>query len=274
MSEAAWFDWREAPEGELAVVGDPIAHSLSPRMHAAALALAGRSERYRALRVPAGELARALEALAEKGYRGLNVTVPLKEEAFALAETVDEWGRRVGAVNALRLREGKVVEALNTDAPGFLDTLGELGVRPPGVALVLGAGGSARAVAVALDRAGFTIRLWSRNPARGERLLAETEVSAERLEAPRAAGCTLIVNATSASLFGASPPVLWEEATPGCLAYDLAYGAALSPFLREARARGYRIVDGRPLLAAQGARSLQWWLGIEVSPRVMLSAIR
>ena len=133
----SWFEWAEAPAGDFAVVGDPVSHSASPVMHLAAYEEAGLKLRYHAIRVAPGELSSAFHHLDEMGYRGINVTVPLKEEAFAWCESTLGIAGKVGAVNTVDLKAKK---GINTDAPGFLQTLEDLDVPAQGRVLVLGAG--------------------------------------------------------------------------------------------------------------------------------------
>ncbi|MCX7801174.1 MAG: shikimate dehydrogenase [Fimbriimonadales bacterium] len=265
-----FFEWRDAPRADFAVIGDPVSHSLSPRMHAAALQAMGLSLSYVAVRVPPGEVAPALEHLAGLGYRGANCTVPHKAEALAACRSADPFARRVGAVNTVRL---PTLEGTNTDGPGFLDTLGPLGMPRGSRVLVLGAGGSARAVAAALEDAGYRLRLWNRTRERAEALVRELGLSADLSEHPDPSGCRLIVNTTSASLHGSEVSLDWGRVEPDAVAYDLMYGESPTPFLLRAARSGLRTLDGRPLLAAQGARSLEWWLGAQAPRRVLLLSL-
>ncbi|MCW5938392.1 MAG: shikimate dehydrogenase [Fimbriimonadaceae bacterium] len=260
----SFFEWREAPPGDFAVVGDPVAHSLSPRMHQAAYASMGLDLTYRAVRVPRGDLAAALQRLAGTGYRGVNVTVPLKEEAFALTRGGDP---RLGAVNTVALPG---LEATNTDAPGFLVTLDV----EPGPALVLGAGGSARALAVALHDRGFQVRLFNRSADRARALTDRSGVPILVMPEPDPSDCSLILNATSAGLQGQAPKVIWERAVPGALAYDLLYGPGSRPFLKEAAQRGLRTQDGLGLLVEQGALAFEWWLQAQAPRGAMMEAVQ
>jgi shikimate dehydrogenase len=260
----SFFEWREAPPGDFAVVGDPVAHSLSPRMHQAAYAAMGLDLTYRAVRVPPGELGAALERLAGLGYRGANVTVPLKEEAFALTTGGDP---RLGAVNTVALPG---FEATNTDAPGFLATLD----AEPGPALVLGAGGSARALAVALHDHGFEVRLFNRSADRARDLARRAGVPIRVMPQPDPSECGLVLNATSAGLQGQAPAVLWERADPGSLAYDLLYGPGSRPFLEAAARHGLRTKDGLGMLMEQGALAFEWWLKAPAPRRAMMDAVQ
>ena len=237
-------------------------------MQTAALAALGLPFSYTAVRVPRGEVKPALEQLRGLGYRGINVTVPLKEEAFASVDSSDDFSARCGVVNTINVER---MEAINTDGAGFLDTL--QGLVPQGcTVLLLGAGGSARAIALALALDGYNLRIFNRTPERALSLVRELAIEAEVVDNPALQDVQLIVNATSASLHQESLPVSFAGASSEAVAYDLVYGE--TPFLTGAREAGLRVVDGKPLLVAQGARSLTYWLGVEAPRDVMLEAIR
>jgi shikimate dehydrogenase len=268
MSE--WHEWREAPNLQYAVVGDPVEHSLSPKMQNAAFEALGMSDRYTAVRVPQGEFDEALEHLTSLGYKGLNVTVPLKERAYRWARQMPRTERRMGVVNTLRLEDRA---ALNTDAPGFMDTLRDLGVPLHSRALVLGAGGAAAALIVALSEAGFELRCWNRTRTNLERLLHGLRLSAQIVDSPVPSECQLVLNATSASMTGAHLPVDWYQAPRRALAYDVFYTQGPTAFMFDAQANGIKAVDGRAMLVAQGARSFEWWTGAKPPKEVMLQAV-
>jgi len=265
-----FYPWSEAPEADFGVIGDPVGHSLSPRMHTAAFEALSLPYRYVAIQVPTGKVATALARLESLGYRGINVTVPHKEEALAWASQVESLARRVRAANTLRLADKSCI---NTDAPGFIDTLKAFD-PPRRTALVLGAGGSARAIAVALLTAGYNLYLYNRTPAKVEALASELKIPAYQIrETADPSGVSLIVNTTSASLKNDELPIQWERAEKGALAYDLMYGKEPTPFLQSAAQRGLATMDGRAMLVAQGARAFKWWLGIDPPRDVMLEAI-
>lgn len=265
---SGWTDWREAPPAEFGVIGDPVAHSLSPRMHRAAFRALGWTYRYRAIRVPESEFVVAIDWLTRLGYRGLNVTLPLKEHAFRWAQVLDEPTVRLGVANTLCLNAGR---ATNTDAPGFMDVLSDAGLGPSTPILLLGAGGTAKAFAQVLVEAGHRVSIWNRTASRAEALAAS--VGAVALRDATASGFEAIVNATAAGLSGESPPIDWRGSSKGLVAIDAGYAAEPTPFVREARRRGFRSIDGRPLLLAQGVRSFEWWHGIEAPRAPMSSAI-
>lgn len=269
---SAPFEWREAPDAEFAVIGDPIVHSLSPKMHRAALAELGLSYRYVALRVPQEEVPDALDHLALRGYRGINVTVPLKAVAFQWVREADSFSTRVGAVNTIELAGRR---GINTDGAGFLETLQAFPkLEPSANVLVLGAGGSARSICLALYESGYGVKLWNRTQSRAEALISQLGLPADTLHEGAWPEADLIVNSTSAGLGPQGLDVEWQAFRRRPIAYDLSYGSALSPFLEEARGIGLQTTDGRPLLAAQGALSLEWWLGREAPRTAMLQAIR
>ncbi len=264
--------WSQAEPGDYAVIGDPIEHSLSPRMHSAAYRADGLNLSYRAIRVPAGEVAEALPALQAKGYRGLNVTVPLKEEVFAY---VRDHGWRIsptdavyGALNTLLLTERA---ALNTDVLGFLRTLQAQGVTPGASVLLLGAGGTARALLVGLVRAGYQVAAWNRTPERLAALVTELQLPITPLALPDPAGVEAVINTTSASLSGEAVKVPWDGRP--ILAYDVAYAQTLTPFLASAQAAGCRVTDGRAMLAEQGAMAYEAWLRCPAPRAAMLKAL-
>ncbi len=265
---AEFWEWREAPKADFAVVGDPVSHSLSPRMHTAAYDALGLALRYVAVRVPPVEFSDAMDHLGGKGYRGVNVTVPLKREALEWAQSADDISIRAQAANTLNLSDRT---AINTDAPGFLDTLSELKLTRKS-ALILGAGGSARAIVLALAGSGFDVRIWNRTHQRAVELAKEA--GAVALEHPAPGDADLVVNCTSVSLAGGGDlPLEWDQVLRDAAAVDLMYSAQPTAFLQSAQRRGLRTVDGRTLLVAQGALSFEWWLGMSAPREAMAAAI-
>lgn len=252
-------DWRAAPAADYAVLGDPVAHSLSPRLHTWAYADLGLGRSYAAIRVPAGEVGEALDHLRALGYRGVNVTVPHKAEAFAWCNNHDEWATQVGVVNTIDLRTR---HGANTDAPGFLASLAGVAA---GRALVLGAGGSAVAVVRALESAGWEVTVWAR---RSEAAAALGVGVASSLSTE---GFDLVVNATSAGLAGEALPVQWQGQG---MAYDLVYGAAARSFLAAAGQAGWVTQDGLLMLVHQAALALAMWEGCAPPVAAMECAAR
>ena len=257
----------------LGVCGWPVAHSRSPQMHNAALRAAGLTDwRYLRLPLPQELFAETVRALPDAGFRGVNVTIPHKEAALALADDASEPAREIGAANTLTFEGGRIL-AENTDAPGFLEALPRplAGER----ALVLGAGGSARAVVWALLRAGAAdVAVWNRTPARARALADDLGARAvERVtEVP-----PLVVNCTSIGLLDeADPfkalPVGADSLGAGSLVVDLVYRAGGTRLLEAARTRGADVVDGLEILVAQGAASFTSWTGRAASRQAMREA--
>lgn len=271
MPETYFPRWQDAPaDAQFAVIGDPVSHSRSPRMHQAAYHELELPYRYVALHVAVSEVHAALTHLASLGYLGVNVTVPHKEDALRWCSDVEPLAKRVRAVNTIRLADGA---GINTDAGGFIDTLYDRGIQP-GKALLLGAGGSARALAYALAQEGWELRIHNRTQERAEEMVRDLEIKAKVVVTPDPDGAHLIVNTTSASLQGQDIKVKWANASPYALAYDLMYSDELTLFLANARAHKLRTVDGSALLVAQGARAFEWWLGISAPREAMTAAIR
>jgi shikimate dehydrogenase len=235
------------------VLGFPVAHSRSPAMMNAAFAELGLDWRYLHLPVAPALFEETARALPGSGYRGANVTIPHKQAAHALADDLGDAATAIGAVNTLSFGADGRIAGHNTDAGGLLDALG--GERPAS-ALVLGAGGAARAAVWALREAGAEVTIWNRTPARARALAAELEVRHSERPGP----AELIVNATSLGL----QPGDSLEGMPLVQAdtvVDLVYGAEPTPIVRWAAAQGTRVIDGLEVLVRQGARSLELWTG-------------
>lgn len=292
------FPWRDAPPGDYAVIGDPIAHSKSPAMHAAAYRALGLDLTYRAIHVPVGEVDEALDHLRAIGYRGVNVTIPHKADALAWSvrkgASPDYRATVAGAANTLDLVSG---ESTTTDGLGFQCSLPKRSGRIESV-LLLGAGGTAGTILSELAGWKCRIAIWNRTPERASALISNLQRNRSRadlmfprgdepiegsrkpwweaeiqlrdgerrsldeieiLKSPDLSNFDLVLNTTSASLIGAGLGLDWTRAKPGALAYDLSYGVEDAPFLREARQAGLATMDGRAMLAGQGAFSFQWW---------------
>jgi len=255
---------------DYAVIGDPVSHSLSPQMHSAAYAKMGLPYAYLAIRVEQGKVGEALDHLRKAGYKGINVTVPHKEEALEWCEAREPLAVRARAANTIRL---ETKECINTDAPGFLATLRGVDLAAK-TALVLGAGGSARAILLALQSAGFETLLHNRTRSKAVDLAAELDMPRESvLEVADPSGIALIVNTTSASLQSENVPVLWHHASDSTVAYDLMYASALTPFLSYAASLGMPTMDGRLMLMEQGALAFEWWTGLKAPRDAMMAAL-
>jgi shikimate dehydrogenase len=237
------------------VLGFPVGHSRSPVMMNAAFAELGLDWRYLKLPVPPERFDETVRALPGSGYRGANVTIPHKLAAHDLADELGDAARAIGAVNTLTFTEDGRIVGDNTDAGGLLDALGE--PLPP-TALVLGAGGAARAALWALAEAGVEVTVWNRTPERAAELAHSFGVSASERPGP----AELLVNATSIG-FRPSDSLDGLPLVDARVVVDLVYGAAQTPFARWAEERGARLVDGLEVLVRQGARSLELWTGDE-----------
>jgi shikimate dehydrogenase len=231
------------------VLGWPVAHSRSPQIHHAAYdALNLDGWRYQKLPVPPDLFAETVRALAGAGFDGANVTIPHKEAALALADTATDEARAIGAANTLTFPEDGTIAADNTDAPGFLAALGG---SPPQTALVLGAGGSARAVVWALAQAGTEVCVLARTR---RDLPAGTFV-----DAPVPA--EMLVNCTPLGL--APDDALPLDPEGYARVVDLVYAPGGTQLVNRARQAGSETVDGLEVLVRQGALSFERWTGLD-----------
>jgi shikimate dehydrogenase len=259
----------------LAVIGHPVAHSRSPAMQNAALAELGLGDEwsYEAIDVAPDGFERLLRGLPERGYVGANVTVPHKGAALAVADSLSETAREIGAANTLSFADGEI-GADNTDAGGLIAALPS--APEGGRALVLGAGGAARAVVWALLREGATVEVWNRTALRSQHLCEELGGAA--VEEPDATAYDLIVNSTAVGLRGEDPfaelPLSPEDFGPGQVVADMVYGGEQTALLRAAGAAGASTVDGVEILVRQGALSLEIWTGREAPLDSMRAAAR
>lgn len=253
----------------LAVIGKPVAHSWSPRLHRAAYAALGIEAEYDAVEVEPGQAHRALDRMCVERWTGVNVTVPLKEECVGWCAALDASASAIGAVNTVRFRDRM---GLNTDAPGLIRALAEHGMQSPGKALILGAGGTARAAIYALKEAGWEVTVWNRTAIKAEALASEFGVQVMHGARPHAKAFSLLFNATAASLAGAAIEVDFEGAAPGLL-MDAMYGAVPSPTMERAAQAGWRAVDGRTMLLWQAALAFSVWFEVDPPIEAMRGAL-
>ena len=260
------------PSGAAAVAGVtgwPVAHSLSPRLHGHWLCRHGIDGLYAPFPIAPDALEAALRGLAAAGLAGLNVTLPHKEAVCALCDRLDETAQRLGAANTLVFRPDGAIEGRNTDVFGFAESLRAHGHGPGGTAVVLGAGGAARAAVLALQRMGYgPIRLANRTAARAEAVAAalgpgvETVPWAERAAA--LAGAALLVNATALGMAGRPALDLPLHDLPAqALVADIVYTPLETPLLAAARRRGCRTVDGLGMLLHQARPGFRAWFGVD-----------
>jgi len=271
MRQEFRVDRLDATTAIYGVVSTNALHSLSPVMHNTAFAAAGLNAVYVPLR--AADFDDFLAFAAAIGIDGASITIPFKLDALRAAATTDDLTRAVGAANTMR-RQGSGWAATNTDVDGFLAPLE--GVFPGSLrgarASVLGAGGAARAVVVALQARGARVTVHSRRGEQAAELAASLGSSAGPWP-PDAGSWDLLVNATplgGANLRGASP--LPGGRFDGRLVYDLTYGPGASRLLHEAAAAGCLTLDGLPMLIAQAERQFEWWTGQRPAPAVMRHA--
>lgn len=255
----------------LGVLGHPVAHSRSPAMQQAALDASGLTGwTYQKVPVPPELFAETVRALPGAGFAGANVTLPHKEAALVLADRATDRARAIGAANTLTFEHG--IEADNTDAPGLIAALPE---SPQGLtALVLGAGGSARAAVWALREAGAEVLVWNRTPERAERLAEDLGARAVQ-DAPCA---NLLVHCTAAGLKDEDQfkqlPLRDDDLNRYRCVVDLVYRPDGTALVAEARARAIATVDGLEVLVRQGALSFERWTGRPAPLEVMRSAAR
>jgi shikimate dehydrogenase len=262
------------------VIGNPIAHSKSPAIHAAFAAQAGQDLTYETCLAPLDGFGASVAKLIATGYKGANVTVPFKLEASALAATLSERARAAGAVNTLSFTAAGIAGD-NTDGAGLVTDI----VRNAGFAIVgrrvllLGAGGAARGVILPLlGHRPQELVIANRTAATADALVASfgshgVPVSACEFAA-LAGRFDIIINATSASLAGALPPLPPAVFGPGTLALDMMYAADPTPFMQFASAHGATARDGLGMLVEQAAEAFFVWRGVRPETGAILAALR
>jgi shikimate dehydrogenase len=253
------------------VIGDPVRHSLSPALHNAAFAALGLDWVYLAFEVPAGAAAVAVEGMRALGIDGLNVTMPHKADVAAAVDRLSSVAERLGAVNTV-VRRGGVLVGESTDGAGFLDALrADEGFDPAGKrCVVVGAGGAARAVVLALADAGAEVVVVGRTP---ERVAACAALGGRVGAAAEAGDADLVVNATPVGM-GDDPGLPLDPALlgRGQLVVDLVYHPVHTALLTEARARGAVAVNGLGMLIHQAAHAFRLWTGEDPPLEVMSAA--
>jgi shikimate dehydrogenase len=267
---------------QYAVIGNPVAHSKSPQIHAAFAAVTGERIRYERLLAPLGGFAATLEAFADAGGRGANVTVPFKLDALAVATRASDRALAAGACNTLR-RDGDAWFADNTDGAGIVrDLTGNLGVPIAGCdVLLLGAGGAARGALLALlAEAPRSVTISNRTPAKAVALMnhfaAAGPVAAIAPQELASRSFDVVINATSAGLSG-DVALPWPDGLfrPHAFAYDMIYADRPTAFLRWAVAHGAtRTADGLGMLIEQAAESFFLWRGVRPATAPVFALLR
>ena len=260
----------------LGVCGWPVAHSRSPAMHEAALAAVGlEGWTYQKLPLPPELFAETIRALPAAGFRGVNVTIPHKQAALALAGAASDAAREIGAANTLTFERDGAIHAENTDAPGLIAALGERWDPAGRSALVLGAGGAARAAVWALLRAGAAdVAVWNRTAERARALTGELGGRAVEAAPP----AEIVVNCTSVGLADRDAtfkalPLQADSLGAGSCVVDMVYRDGGTRLLEAARTRGADVIDGLEILVAQGAASFERWTGRTAPRQAMREAV-
>ncbi|SEB24649.1 shikimate dehydrogenase [Paraburkholderia sartisoli] len=274
-----------AARDRYAVIGNPVAHSKSPYIHARFAVQTGEPVEYTHLLAPVDGFMPHVRAFIEAGGRGLNVTVPFKLEAHALADRLSPRAAAAGAVNTLSFREDGI-HGDNTDGVGLVrDIEVNLGVALKGARiLLLGAGGAARGVVLPmLDRLPQTLTIVNRTSAKADELVAQFAAAARDVDCELTGGSAsaiqahmydVIVNATAGSLDAALPECDDVAFGAGTLAYDMMYSAQPTVFMRHAQALGARAADGLGMLVEQAAESFYIWRGVRPDGAPVLAELR
>jgi shikimate dehydrogenase len=264
-----------------AVIGNPIAQSKSPFIHARFAEATGQDMSYGAIEAPVNGFSRRVDAFRSEGGRGLNVTTPFKLDAFAYATVCSDCARRAGAVNALKF-EGEQVFAENFDGVGLVTDIEQNLAFPIARrrVLILGAGGAARgAIEPLLGARPGVLAVKNRTLGTAQALAAQfadhgaiEAIGDDDLE--RRPPFDLVINATSASLRGELPSIPAQAFSAGALAYEMVYGRGLTPFLRVARTAGVeRLADGVGMLVEQAAEAFLWWRGVRPETAPVIASL-
>ncbi|GAB3463015.1 shikimate dehydrogenase [Massilia terrae] len=259
------------------VIGNPIAQSRSPQIHAVFAAQTGQDISYERCLAPVDDFAGTIGRLVAEGYKGANVTVPFKIEAAQIATRLSERGRAAGAVNTLAFRDGEIY-ADNTDGAGLIaDIVRNAGVPLAGKrVLMLGAGGAARgAVLPILTEGPRELVIANRTRATAEALAAQFEGRVAVCDfADIDAPFDVIINATSASLAAAVPPLPPLAFCPDTLAFDMMYAKDPTVFMEFAAAHGAKVRDGLGMLVEQAAEAFALWRGVRPGTEQLLKELR
>lgn len=254
------------------VFGDPVAHSLSPAMQNAAFAALGINSVYLAFR--AEEIAASVAAIRALGIRGASVTIPHKVAIMPLLDEIDETAHRIGAVNTVVNRGGRLL-GVNTDADGATRALQDRTPVKGQRAAVIGAGGAARAVAFGLKAAGARVAIANRSINRGEMLARSLGADFCPLSEAAGLACDILVNTTPLGMAGTgddlSVPV--EVLKPGMVVMDIVYTPLQTPLLAAADRRGCRTIPGTAMFVYQGARQFELWTGKSAPVDAMANAV-
>lgn len=258
-----------------AVIGDPISHSLSPFMHDHWFGKHGIDASYIPIHVEPKQLEEALRSMKGLGISGFNITLPHKQAAIPLLDGLDETASHMQAVNTVVAKNGRFIGS-NTDGDGFVRSLLSYPVKKEGALLLVGAGGAARGIAFALERAGFTdITITNRTFRRAQELAEETGskalVLAEAEE--RLSDFDTIIQTTSVGLTEEALPLSLTHVGSGTVVADIIYNPLETPFLKEAKAKGCLTLNGVGMFVNQGAIAFEKWTGIRPDTEEMIQLI-
>lgn len=265
---------------KIGIIGWPVGHSLSPAMHNAALADAGLDYVYVPLPVQPGQLKEAVAGLSALGFSGANVTIPHKVEVMQYLDDVDSTARSVGAVNTIVIKEGKCI-GYNTDAQGFIGALQRSNIKVADKqAVLLGAGGAARAVVSGLLEAGIKkISIGARNRLKADDfakdfaggLITVYDWQDQSFQ-ETLANCDILINCTPLGMtpkLEETPPVEWTKLKKTAAVCDLIYNPPLTKFLDIAQEAGHLVINGEGMLIGQGVVAFHLWTGILPDYKIM-----
>jgi len=258
-----------------AVIGDPVSHSLSPRLHNAAFAALGLDWTYIACQVPKGHGARAIEDMRTLGFKGLSVTMPHKSEAAVAVDSLSNTAKKLGVINCVRVENNRLVGE-NTDGIGFLESLkSQMKIEVDGLRVVIiGAGGAARSIALTLVENGASVGICNRTEAPARELVEMVGNAGSVVEQEAIKEAELIINATSLGMNANDPlpfdPILMQG---GQRVVDLIYKPAKTALLEEAERRGAETLNGLGMLLYQAGAQFRLWTGEEPPISAMAQSV-
>ena len=242
------------------IIGQPISHSLSPKLHGFWLKQLGIDGSYDAINVPPEYLVKTVRALPSRGFAGGNVTIPHKEKVMLICDELDDIARKVGAVNTLVFKNDKITGS-NTDVFGFMENIKSVQAKN---ALVLGAGGAARGVVVGLKDAGYIVTITNRTAEKARKLAKEFGCEMVEWEQKESAfkNTELLVNTTSIGMKGENNEAINLANLPSsAVVTDIVYNPIKTPLLLAAEEKGCKIIDGLGMLINQAIPGFQMWFG-------------
>ena len=272
----------------IGLIGWPVSHSFSPAMHNAAAQALGLNWAYLPLPVSPDQVTTAVSGLSALGFRGVNVTVPHKQAVMPLLDEVEPGAQAIGAVNTIVVEADGRLKGHNTDWSGFLADLQRHDISVSNRdCLILGAGGSARAVAYAAAKSGARLHVWARRVAQAEKLIADlrpylprtTVIGQPQAQLSHAVGnvqAPLIINSTPLGMSPDESSTAWPEDLPfpgNSIVYDLVYNPRHTHLMAQAQAAGCRAINGLGMLVQQGAKAFALWTGQQPDTAVMARAI-